>query len=152
MLKEGQPVPSFTLIDDHGQKIDSKSLKGKRYVLYFYPKDDTPGCTREACEFKDLYKQFQKNGVEVYGISKDDQESHQAFKTKYKLPFQLLTDEELELAKKFGAYGEKNMYGKKTMGVIRSTFVINEEGLIEKVYKVSKVDEHAKKVLEELKK
>ena len=151
MLKAGDKAPDFSLEDDSGQRITLKSLRGRKVILYFYPKDDTPGCTREACGFRDHWAGFGKVNAAVYGVSKDSIDSHQKFKEKYSLPFPLLSDPELETAKAFGAWGEKNMYGKKTMGLIRSTFVIDEQGKIEKVYGKVDVDEHADALLTYLK-
>jgi len=150
MLTVGDKVPEFSLILDSGEKISSKNLKGQKTVVYFYPKDDTPGCTKEACAFQANYSKFKKKGVEVYGVSKDTVASHVKFKDKYDLGFPLISDPDLILAKAFGAWGEKNMYGKKVFGVIRSTFVINEKGVIEKVYPKVKPEEHAAQILGEL--
>ena len=150
MLEAGEKIPNFTLIDDTGEKISSKSLKGQKFILYFYPKDDTPGCTKEAEGFKALHSKIKREGYLVYGVSKDGLESHQKFKKKYKLPFPLLSDPELQVAKKFGAWGEKNMYGKKTMGLIRSTFLVDEKGKIEKSYKVRRAAQHPEKVLSDI--
>ena len=150
MLEVGQKIPEFKLTNESGAEVSSKSLKGKKYILYFYPKDDTPGCTKEACGFRDFNADFKKKGYVIFGVSKDDEVSHQKFKQKYKLPFALLVDDELKLAKATGAYGEKNMYGKKSFGIIRSTFVIDEQGMIQKVYKVRDAGEHPEKLLADL--
>lgn len=151
MVKEGQKAPDFRLQETTGKEVSLKDLKGKKVVLYFYPKDDTPGCTREACDLRDNFAAFKKKNAVIYGVSRDSIDSHTKFKTKYNLPFPLLSDPEHKLAESYGAWGEKNMYGKKTMGIIRSTFVIDEEGKIEKIYKNVKVDGHAEKLLENLK-
>ncbi len=148
MLQEGDKAPDFTLSDDTGKEVSLRTLKGKKVVLYFYPKDDTPGCTREACDFRDYYSKFAKENAVIYGVSRDNVESHQKFKKKYDLPFPLLVDSDTQLAEAYGAWGEKNMYGKKTMGIIRSTYVIDETGKIEKIYRNVKVDGHAEKILE----
>jgi len=148
MLKEGDKAPDFQLQDDSGKEISLKDLKGKKVVLYFYPKDDTPGCTTEACAFRDDYTKYKKLNTVIYGVSKDSLESHMKFKTKYSLPFPLLIDPDAKLAQQYGAWGEKNMYGKKSMGLIRSTFVIDENGKIEKVFRNVKVDGHSETILE----
>lgn len=150
MLQVGDKIPSFSLLTDSKESVSSKSLTGKKYILYFYPKDDTPGCTKEACGFQANYSKFKKKGVEVYGVSKDSVESHVKFKNKYDLEFPLISDPEVSLAKAFGAWGEKNMYGKKVFGIIRSTFVINEKGVIEAVYPKVKPEEHADEILKNL--
>ncbi|MBI4456144.1 MAG: thioredoxin-dependent thiol peroxidase [Acidobacteria bacterium] len=148
MLKEGDKAPDFSLQDDTGREVSLKDLRGKKVVLYFYPKDDTPGCTREACGFRDRLADFARANAVIYGVSKDSLDSHQAFKNKYSLPFALLSDPELKVTKAYGAWGEKNLYGKKTHGIIRSTFVIDEKGKIEKAYTNVKVDGHAEALLE----
>ena len=150
MLKEGDKAPDFALQDDTGKKVSLKSLRGKRVILYFYPKDDTPGCTREACGFRDQFADFGRVNAAVYGVSKDSLDSHKNFKSKYSLPFPLLSDPDLEVAKEYGAWGEKNMYGKKIMGIIRSTFIIDEKGRIEKIYRNVRVDGHTDAVLAHL--
>lgn len=150
MLKEGDKAPTFNVLDETGSKVSSKDLKDKRYVIYFYPKDNTPGCTKEACSIRDDFAAFRKLKVPVFGVSKDSAASHQKFKDKFKLPFPLLVDEEAELIKAFGAWGEKSMYGRKYMGIIRSTFIVNERGKIEKVFPKVNVSEHGKELLEYL--
>ena len=150
MLKEGQKAPDFRLQETSGKEVSLKDLKGKKVVLYFYPKDDTPGCTRESCDLRDNFAAFKKKNTVIYGVSRDSIESHVKFTDKYNLPFPLLSDPDHKLAEAYGAWGEKNMYGKKTMGIIRSTFVIDEDGKIGKIYKNVKVDGHAEKVLENL--
>ncbi|HEY3128475.1 MAG TPA: thioredoxin-dependent thiol peroxidase [Acidobacteriota bacterium] len=150
MLKEGDKAPDFTLQDDTGKKVSLKSLRGKRVILYFYPKDDTPGCTREACGFRDQFADFGTVNAAVYGVSKDSLDSHKKFKSRYSLPFPLLSDPDLVVAKEYGAWGEKNMYGKKIMGIIRSTFIIDAKGRIEKIYRNVKVDGHIDAVLAHL--
>jgi peroxiredoxin Q/BCP len=151
MLKEGQKAPDFTLASSEGVEVSLKDLRGKRVVLYFYPKDDTPGCTREACSFRDSQAQIRKTGAVVLGVSPDAVASHDKFRAKYRLNFPLLADPDKALAKKFGAWGEKLMYGKKVTGLIRSTFLIDGEGVIRKVFPKVRVDGHAEKVLEALK-
>jgi peroxiredoxin Q/BCP len=151
MIEEGKKAPAFTLASSEGGEVSLKDLKGKTVVLYFYPKDDTPGCTREACEFRDSQAAVKKAGAVVLGVSGDSLESHGKFKTKYKLNFPLLSDTGNEVATKYGAYGEKTLYGRKFMGIIRSTFVIDGDGVVRKVFPKVKVDGHAEKVLEAVK-
>ncbi len=150
MLKEGEKAPDFALQDDSGKEVRMRDLKGNRVILYFYPKDDTPGCTTEACNFRDNLPKFKKMDAVVYGVSRDSVDSHQKFKKKYSLPFPLLSDPEGKLIEAYGAWGEKNMYGKKSMGIIRSTFVIDGNGTIEKVYPKVKPDVHADELLDYL--
>lgn len=147
MIKEGQKAPEFTLSSSEGTKISLKELRGKTVVLYFYPKDDTPGCTKEACAFRDGYAQLKKKAV-LLGVSPDSVESHERFRDKFKLPFPLLADPDKAVATKYGAFGEKMMYGKKVVGMIRSTFVVDGEGIVRKVFPRVRVDGHADKVLE----
>ena len=147
MIKEGQKAPDFALPSSDGGKVSLKDLKGKTVVLYFYPKDDTPGCTKEACGFRDSYAALKKKAV-VLGVSPDDIASHDRFRAKYKLPFPLLADADKAVATRFGAWGEKVLYGKKVVGMIRSTFVIDGEGVVRKVFPRVRVDGHAEKVLE----
>lgn len=148
MIKEGDTVPKFELLDSNGKSVKSSDFKGKKYVIYFYPKDFTPGCTIEADEFSKDYNKFKKAGIEIVGISKDDVDSHKKFCEKMKIPFVLLADTETEVAKKFGAWGKKNFMGKDYMGVIRSTFLVDEKGKIFKAYPKVKAAGHAKEVLE----
>jgi peroxiredoxin Q/BCP len=150
MVKEGQKAPEFTLPSSEGGDVALKDLRGKTVVLYFYPKDDTPGCTREACAFRDSQAAIKKKGAVVLGVSGDSLDSHGKFKAKYKLNFPLLADTDKAVAKRYGAWGEKVMYGKKVTGMIRSTFVIDEEGVVRKVFPKVRVDGHADKVLEAL--
>ena len=151
MIEEGKKAPAFTLASSEGGEVSLKALKDKTVVLYFYPKDDTPGCTREACEFRDTQAPIKKAGALVFGVSGDSLESHGKFKTKYKLNFPLLSDLGHEVATKFGAYGEKTLYGRKFMGIIRSTFILDGDGVVRKVFPRVKVDGHALKVLEAVK-
>jgi thioredoxin-dependent peroxiredoxin len=148
MLKEGDKAPDIRLRTDSGEEFRLSSLKGQRVVLYFYPKADTPGCTVEACEFRDEMKTFTKKGVAVIGISPDKPAAQAKFKEKYELPFPLLADEEKAVAEAYGVWREKNMYGKKSMGIVRSTFIIGPDGKIEKIYGNVKAKGHAAKVLE----
>jgi peroxiredoxin Q/BCP len=148
MLKEGDKAPAFKLPAVDGGDVSLKDFAGRTVVLYFYPKDDTPGCTREACAFRDNQAALKKAGAVVLGVSPDSVESHQKFRTKYKLNFPLLADADKTVARKYGAWGEKVMYGKKVTGMIRSTFVIGGDGVVRKVFPRVKVDGHAEKVLE----
>jgi thioredoxin-dependent peroxiredoxin len=150
MIKEGKAAPDFTLSSSEGGEVSLKGLRGKTVVLYFYPKDDTPGCTREACAFRDSQARIKKTGAVVLGVSPDSVASHEKFRAKYKLNFPLLADPDKTVAKKYGAYGEKVLYGKKTIGMIRSTFVIDGEGVVRKVFPKVRVDGHADAVLEAL--
>jgi peroxiredoxin Q/BCP len=146
-LAEGDRAPAFTLADQNGQKVALKDFAGQRVVLYFYPADDTPGCTKEACQFNDEFAAFKKLDVTVIGVSPDNAEKHQAFRAKYGLKFTLLSDPEKTVMTKYGAYGEKMMYGKKVTGVIRSTFVIGPTGKVERAFYNVRADGHAAKVL-----
>ena len=146
-IEEGAKAPDFTLVTHEGTKLKLSSLKGQPVVLYFYPKDDTPGCTKEACGFRDVKAKLAKAGALVLGVSPDGPESHATFRTKYKLPFTLLCDPDHAVAEKYGAWREKNMYGKKTMGLARSTFMIDASGRVVKVFKAVKPDVHAAQVL-----
>ena len=150
MLEIGMKAPDFTLPDKDGNLVSLSSFLGKRVVLYFYPKDNTPGCTRQACAFAGAYKGFQDKGVEVIGISKDSVASHQKFAEKYNLPFILLADTDLEAIKAYGVWQEKKNYGKVSMGVVRSTFIIDANGNIEAVMPKVKPDTNAQEILERL--
>jgi peroxiredoxin Q/BCP len=147
----GKKAPAFTLPDATGKKVSLKDHAGKKVVLYFYPKDDTPGCTVEACDFRDRMARLADHGAVVLGVSPDSEKSHAKFATKHKLPFTLLADEERSVLAKYGAWGEKNMYGKKSMGIARSTFIIDKEGVIRKAWKAVKVEGHDEAVMEALK-
>ncbi len=150
-VEEGKAAPAFALSNADGKKIALKDLKGKNVILYFYPKDDTPGCTKEACGFRDLWKDIQNTGAVVLGVSPDDADSHRKFALKYKLPFDLLSDPDKKVMAKYGAWGEKMMYGKKTTGVIRSTVWIGPDGKVRKHWKrVAKAADHPAKVLQAL--
>ena len=150
MVSEGTPAPDFELTSDSGERVRLSDLRGKPVVLYFYPKDDTPGCTTEACEFRDAYDVFRDRGAEVLGVSPDDAASHVKFKTKYELPFTLLADPDHEVADKYGVWGERKFGGKTYMGIKRSTFVIDADGRVAKVWKSVKPAGHALEVLEAL--
>ena len=147
MLKEGDVAPDFTARDADGQEVKLADLRGQKVVLYFYPKDDTPGCTKEACSFRDAHSVYEDKGIKVLGVSLDDEASHQAFASKYSLPFTLLADTDHKVADAYGVYGEKQFMGKKYMGVSRKTFLIDEQGKIKKVFDKVNVEEHADEVL-----
>ena len=149
-LEEGAKAPAFTLTADDGSKVRLSDLKGAPVVLYFYPADDTPGCTREACAFRDRKDELKKLGAKVFGISPDDVASHVKFRDKFQLNFPLLADPDHAVAEKFGAWREKNMYGKKSMGIARSTFLIGPDGKLKKVWRSVKVDGHDEAVLKAL--
>ena len=148
MIEEGELVPKFQLPDSNGKMIKSSDLKGKKHVIYFYPRDFTPGCTTEADEFSKDYKKFKKAGIEIVGISKDDVNSHKKFCDKMKIPYILLSDIDTEVSKKFGVWGKKKFMGREFMGVIRSTFLVDEKGRIIRVYPKVKPAGHSKEVLE----
>jgi peroxiredoxin Q/BCP len=150
MLDVGATLPSVKLADDSGTVVTTTALAGKPFVLYFYPKDDTPGCTNEATQFADLYPAFKKKGAEIIGVSRDSVASHQKFKEKHGIPFPLLADVLSELCDAFGVIVEKNMYGKKSLGVQRSTFLIDATGKIAHVWPKVSVDGHAEDVLSKL--
>jgi thioredoxin-dependent peroxiredoxin len=147
MLKEGSKAPAFKLPSTEGEDVSLKDLGGKTVVLYFYPRDMTPGCTTEACDFRDARKALEKKGAVVYGVSKDSLETHAKFIDKYELNFPLLTDKKGEVMEKYGAWGEKTMYGKKVTGVIRTTVVIGPDGKVKRVFPNVKVKGHVEKVL-----
>lgn len=149
-LEAGVEAPDFILPSDTGETIHLKSLRGRPVVLYFYPKDDTPGCTREACAFRDLKAEMEKLGAVVLGVSADDLDSHRKFRQKYNLNFPLLSDTDHKVAEMFGAWREKVRFGKKSMGIQRSTFLIDAHGIIRKVWKNVKVDGHDEQVLKAL--
>ena len=149
-LKEGDLAPTIRALDETGNEITLEEYRGKKVVLYFYPKDNTPGCTAEACDLRDNYSQFLEQGFEVIGISADSEKSHQNFKNKYELPFKLISDTDKKVIKDYGAWGEKSMYGKKYMGILRKTFIINEDGYVEKIIDKVKTKEHSKQIFTEL--
>lgn len=150
-ITEGKAAPAFTLTDAKGAKVSLQDFAGKHVIVYFYPKDDTPGCTKEACGFRDSWKEIQKLGAVVVGVSPDDGDSHRAFAAKYKLPFTLLSDPDRKMMTKYGAFGEKTLYGKKTMGVIRSTVWVGPDGKVRKHWaRVPDAEAHPDKVLEAL--
>ena len=150
-IEEGKAAPAFTLQDAAGNKVALKDLRGRNVIVYFYPRDNTPGCTKEACGFRDLWQDIQKQDAVVLGVSPDSAASHQKFATQYQLPFTLLCDPDKKIMEKYGAWGEKMMYGKKTVGVIRSTVWIGPNGKVKKHWKrVAKAADHPAKVLEAL--
>ena len=150
MLNIGDKAPDFTLCDKNGSPVSLSDFLGKKVVVYFYPKDNTPGCTRQACAFAGAYQEFKSKNVEVIGISKDSVASHVKFAEKYDLPFVLLSDPELAAIKAYGVWQEKKNYGKISMGVVRSTFIIDENGYIEKVMPKVKPDTHAAEILAQI--
>jgi len=150
MVEEGKPAPDFELTTDSGERVKLSDFRGRPVVLYFYPKDDTPGCTTQACGFRDTYSEFEQRGAVVLGVSPDDEASHVRFKEKYSLPFTLLADPEHEAAEKYGVWGERNFAGRKSMGIKRSTFVIDADGNVVKTMHNVKPDGHPEKVLEAL--
>jgi peroxiredoxin Q/BCP len=150
LVEEGSPAPDFTLTSDSGERVSLSQFRGQPVVLYFYPKDDTPGCTAQACGIRDSYDDFEQRGAVVLGVSPDEESSHVKFKQKYGLPFTLLADPEHEVAEQYGVWGERKYMGKTYMGVERSTFLIDEDGRIAKVMRRVKPDTHAERVLEAL--
>ena len=150
MLKIGDQMPEFEVVDQDGNKVSSKDLKGKKTIVYFYPKDNTPGCTKQACNFGVLYPQFTEKGAVVLGVSKDSVASHKKFEEKYHLPFTLLSDPELSCIQAYDVWKEKVNYGKKSMGVVRTTYLIDENGVIEKAFDKVKAEENAGRMLGEL--
>jgi peroxiredoxin Q/BCP len=146
-LKEGEKAPLFKGIDQNGKEVTLKDFKGKTVILYFYPKDDTPGCTKEACNLRDNHSILLEKGFVVVGVSPDNTASHQKFISKYELPFSLIADTEKEILTAYGAWGEKNMYGKISMGVLRSTFIIDEKGIIAKIFKKVQTEAHTEQIL-----
>lgn len=151
MLKAGDKAPDFSLTADNGDTVSLDDYSGRKLVLYFYPKDMTEGCTKESCDFRDNIKAFEKDGVAVVGVSADGMKSHKRFKEKYDLPFQLLSDESKQMLTDYGVWQEKSMYGRKYMGIVRTTYVIDEKGKIEKIYEKVKVPGHVEEVLKDLK-
>lgn len=149
-LEPGKKAPAFTLKDQDGNSVKLSGLAGKPVVLYFYPRDNTPGCTKEACAFRDRYDELQATGAQLFGISTDTAESHTKFRDEFELPFPLLVDADHAMSEKYGAWREKNMYGKKSMGIQRSTYVLDATGKVVKVYKRVRVDGHDQQVLDVL--
>jgi peroxiredoxin Q/BCP len=147
MVEEGKPAPDFELMSDSGEHVKLSDFRGQPVVLYFYPKDDTPGCTTQACGIRDVYAEFRERGAIVLGVSPDDEGSHVKFKEKYSLPFTLLADPGHEIAEQYGVWKERNRYGKKSLGIERSTFVIDADGNVAKAMRRVKPDTHAADVL-----
>ncbi len=147
-LKEGDKAPAFSARDQNGKKVSLSEFKGKKVVLYFYPEDDTPTCTVQACNLRDNYALLKKHGFEVLGVSPNDEKSHKKFETKFSLPFTLLADPGHAIINKYGVWGEKQMFGNKYMGVHRTTFVINEKGVISKIFLRPKNKQHAEEIVE----
>jgi thioredoxin-dependent peroxiredoxin len=146
-LKEGDPAPAFTAMTNGGGKVSLADFKGRNVILYFYPKDNTPGCTKEACAFRDDYEQFKKRGAIVLGVSTDPVKSHEKFIEKYKLPFTLLADEDQKIVRAYGVWGEKTFMGRNYFGTHRVTFLIGPDGRIKKIWPTVKPEEHAKEIL-----
>jgi peroxiredoxin Q/BCP len=147
MLKEGSTAPAFKTTDAEGHTVKLSDFRGQKVVLYFYPKDDTPGCTREACSFRDAFADFKKRKIKVLGVSLDTETKHQKFAKKYDLPFTLLADTDRSICEAYGTYGQKKFMGRTYMGVLRMTFLIDEKGKIKKIFEKVKPDEHAQEVL-----
>ena len=149
-LKEGDLAPAIEAVDQSGEMITLKEYRGKKIVLYFYPKDNTPGCTAESCDLRDNYSEFLEKGFEVIGVSADSEKSHQNFISKYNLPFRLISDVDKKVLQDYNAWGEKKMYGKSYMGILRKTYIINEEGYVEKIIEKVKTKEHSRQIFSEL--
>ncbi len=150
VLKEGDLAPAIDALDQDGKKITLEEYRGKKIVLYFYPKDNTPGCTAEGCNLRDNYKQFKDKGFEIIGVSADSEKSHLKFISKYDLPFRLISDMNKKVLKDYGAWGEKKLYGKSFMGIYRKTFIIDENGYVEKIIEKVKTKDHSKQIFAEL--
>lgn len=148
MLKVGATAPAFKTTDQNGETVSLKDLRGQKVVLYFYPKDDTPGCTKEACSFRDAYSKFKRKNIIVLGVSPDKEASHKKFVTKFQLPFTLLADTDHSIADAYGVWGEKKFMGRTYMGVHRTTFLIDEKGKIRKIFEKVKPEDHASEVFE----
>lgn len=151
LLQSGAKAPDFNTTDQDGNKVALKDYRGKKVVLYFYPKDNTPGCTKEACAFRDQFSEFKKKGVEILGVSVDSEKSHKSFVDKFKLPFKLLADTEKKIVGAYGVWGEKSLYGRKYMGTNRVTYLIDEAGHIAAVFPKVKPEEHAREILAQIK-
>jgi peroxiredoxin Q/BCP len=149
-LKEGDLAPAIKAVDQSGELITLEEYRGKKIVLYFYPKDNTPGCTAESCDLRDNYSQFIEKGFEVIGVSADSEKSHQKFISKYNLPFRLISDEDKKVLKDYNAWGEKKLYGKSYMGILRKTYIIDEKGYVEKIIEKVKTKEHSRQIFSEL--
>lgn len=151
MIQEGMKAPAFTGVDQNGKKIQLRDFKGKKLALYFYPKDETPACTTQACSIRDAHIDLLKAGIEVVGVSPDPIEKHKKFETKHQLPFPLISDPEKNIIDAFGVWGEKTLYGRKYMGLIRTTFLINEKGIVVKIIKKPKNKVHGEEIIEAFK-
>ncbi|MCK4749637.1 MAG: thioredoxin-dependent thiol peroxidase [Bacteroidales bacterium] len=149
-LKEGDLAPAIEAVDQNGERITHEQYRGKKVVLYFYPKDNTPGCTAESCDLRDNYSQFLEGGFEIIGVSADSEKSHRSFISKYELPFRLISDEDKKVLQDYEAWGEKKMYGKSYMGILRKTCIINEAGYVEKIIEKVITKEHSKQIFTEL--
>lgn len=149
-LKEGDLAPAIKAADQSGELITLEEYRGKKIVLYFYPKDNTPGCTAESCDLRDNYSQFIEKGFEVIGVSADSEKSHQKFISKYNLPFRLISDVDKKVLQDYNAWGEKKLYGKSYMGVLRKTYIIDEKGYVEKIIEKVKTKEHSRQIFSEL--
>lgn len=149
-IDAGMKAPDFTLPDENGENVTLSAFRGQKVILYFYPKDDTPGCTTEACHFRDDYAEYEKLGVKILGVSPNTVKSHTRFKSKYQLPFSLLADPDHKVCELYGVWGRKKFMGKEFDGVFRTTFLINQEGIIEKVFKNVKPEPHSQELLKEL--
>lgn len=149
-IDAGMKAPDFTLPDENGENVTLSAFRGQKVILYFYPKDDTPGCTTEACHFRDDYAEYEKLGVKILGVSPNTVKSHTRFKSKYQLPFTLLADPDHKVCELYGVWGRKKFMGKEFDGVFRTTFLINQEGIIEKVFKNVKPEPHSQELLKEL--
>ena len=149
-LQAGDAAPDFTLLTDAEEKITLSQLRGKKVILYFYPKDNTPGCTKEACDFRDDFTKFKKQNIEIFGISKDSAKTHTQFKKKYTLPFTLLVDSKADVCESYGVVNKKSLFGKTFLGIERSTFLIDEKGMIQAVWRKVKVPGHVEQILNEI--
>ncbi len=149
-LNIGDMAPDFSGIDQHGKPVQMSDFKGKNLILYFYPKDNTPGCTAEACDFRDNYQMWLSKGYAVVGVSADSEASHKKFAEKFELPFPLIADEDKTIIQAYGVWGEKNLYGKKSMGIKRTSFIINEKGEITQIFKRVKSKEHTSQILDKI--
>lgn len=147
-LKEGELAPPIDAVDQDGKKITLEEYRGKKVVLYFYPKDNTPGCTAEACDLRDNYSQFLEKGFVIIGVSADNEQSHQRFISKYDLPYRLISDVDKKVLRDYDAWGKKKLYGRSYMGIIRKTYIINEEGYVEKIIEKVKTKEHSKQIFD----
>lgn len=149
-LAIGDQAPDFSLPTDNGETVSSDQLKGTPFILYFYPKDNTPGCTKQACDFRDHFSQFKKKGIQVFGVSKDSSEAHSKFKEKYALPFTLLVDRDADVCERFGVINKKSMFGKTFLGIQRTTFFIDAKGIIRGIWRKVKVPGHVEAILNEI--